>query len=1284
MTPRSLFSRAVSAGLLAAALALAFTPAASAEPEPGAKGKRRTGFDLLQAGQTYVLQLNRVLCGLDASQAKVCTDTFGSPVGGGGYWPAGSPNQYIFNSGIQVAGIIPYDAGFSWAGDTVGAFFFDAEGFQPHAEGIEPIWSSQSEDDLSRWPGSAVVRDANVYDAALIDRKAASQEDTWTRAFDGPEKISNREHAMGILIDQRSLSWRYPTGNEDIVYFIYTLTNITSPDPTSYAGIDDSARASIVAIAQNWVDRVKVRSGITDYPASGFRFDSLYASFGMDPDVGFVIDVNSSSAVLPFNMGFAYKSDFNEPTWLYTPDSYASPLGPYPGFVGVKYLKSPINPATGEEVGLSLFSNTSNGPPFDDPTGDIQLWRYLSGRIDQGGRDPFCDRDPIEDRLCALLQEPVDTRFYQSSGPFSLGPGQQATIVVAYVHAWPVASAITPSLPGIIPPGFPPSGAGLATGIETPRVIDRAMGWVSHSDVNGDGEISQDEVVTADNSLLRKALVAQDLFDAKFLLPFAPEAPAFFLVPGDNQVTVVWQPSATEDPTSEKYGDPYFDIAGNPASALYDPNYRRVDVEGYRIYRGRSRAQLELIAQFDYAGTTFADYTGWWAYEGNCAPEFGILTGCPADFPLTPGVDDPVLNPLVGDISQVPTGGRVVLQSGDVLIIDAVNPVEDAGFPALRDTGVPFAFIDQSVVNSVTYYYAVSAFDVNSLASGPPSLESALRGVAVTPRAPSGQVVTGVLQTMELVGADGTVLDASAPLPTIDPATGKFSGPMPPTDGWMFAMSAFLPDVLVDGQADLRIDSVVPGDAFGGTYGDIKYYMTATGSAGTFQVELPGFQNTFHSGSGSSSATFPLVAFDDAKAGLFGGDGSYQLSAGTEVTVPGAYRLASWGRGDINGDPGDGITVHAGPRWFSGDNETQDDPNGGFASPSNSFAGSDQVWTDLSHTAGELPGVDLLWRPASYSTVNFEFRNVESITSTVYRAADFEVIWGPNGTIESVTDLTHQVPVPFNAGIRASWGLLTDQSFVGVVEANTDDRNNGLLTWADVACLPEIARSPNRTMCRRTATPAHFVNTATLSPISDGTSSFADASALTPSGNGFIFYLNGHFFLMRMTALPAAGTSWKARFFAGYIRGTPGADDYEFGSSTRPPAVPGLTARLTYTGTGLAEAVTDSMLAAVHTVPDPYYATNSYERSPANKVLKFVNLPPQAIIRIYSLSGVLVDVIEHNDVTLGGEATWDLRNRNNQFVASGVYFYHVETLSGAEKIGRFTVVNSGSIVIFGQ
>jgi hypothetical protein len=84
--------------------------------------------------------------------------------------------------------------------------------------------------------------------------------------------------------------------------------------------------------------------------------------------------------------------------------------------------------------------------------------------------------------------------------------------------------------------------------------------------------------------------------------------------------------------------------------------------------------------------------------------------------------------------------------------------------------------------------------------------------------------------------------------------------------------------------------------------------------------------------------------------------------------------------------------------------------------------------------------------------------------------------------------------------------------------------------------------------------------------------------------------------------------------------------------------------------------------------------TSTLERTINEKRLLFVNLPPQAMVRIYSLSGVLVAALEHSDPSGGGTLEWDLRSRNNQFVASGVYFYHVEVPGGKTKIGKFTVI----------
>ena len=181
-------------------------------------------------------------------------------------------------------------------------------------------------------------------------------------------------------------------------------------------------------------------------------------------------------------------------------------------------------------------------------------------------------------------------------------------------------------------------------------------------------------------------------------------------------------------------------------------------------------------------------------------------------------------------------------------------------------------------------------------------------------------------------------------------------------------------------------------------------------------------------------------------------------------------------------------------------------------------------------------------------------------------------------------------------------------------------------------------------------------------------------ASYTATGTGFIFYLAGHFTMMQMAALPAAGTVWHVRQYAGNVTGTTGS--YKFVSAVRPPNVPGLHARVDFTGSTLSPATTTAAnLAKVHTVPDPYYVTNALETTANNKVLQFVNLPSECIVRIYSVSGVLVNVLTHSDPTGGGLLNWNLRNRNNQFVASGVYFYHIEAPDGKTKVGRFTVVN---------
>jgi hypothetical protein len=1265
---------------------------AAAKPAPN-RAAKRSGANLF-ALTFGVMNVNRIFCGIN-NIGELCVDPTNSPVVGGGFWPKGTPDQYIFNSGLQLAGTIPTNAGFAWAGDTIGAFFMDPRGDQAEGDPITLVYNSLDPSDAASWPNGGFVRDTTIFAKVLVDAAATgqvnvSQEDLWVRTWDGnPALLSGRTHPMGVLVEERGMAWNYPTGNEDIVYFLFNFTNVTASNPAVYDAsttIDPAVKNEIKAIGADFQTRNEARFNI-NIPDNGYAFSNLFAAFFADMDVGDA-GRNYSTPVIPFSMGVAYKSDFLEPNWAFPVDIFGPPFVASPGFIGVKYLRSPTFDSLGTTYsrGLTIFSNTLNsGTGYPDPVGVKQLYRYLSGGSSPGAGDFPCtfQGQQLAKHFCFVAQNFADTRFFQSSGPFTLNPGESKTIVVAYIQAAPTA-VVKPFVGGDFKPGIPANGQEIAGNSALVRPIEQAMGWVDQNDANADGVIEQTEVKTVPRSLLDKALVAQAVYDNKFLLPFAPAPPSFFLIPGDNQVTVVWQKSATEDQATG--GDPFFAVASDPTSALYDPNFQQFDVEGYRIYRGRTTGALELVAQFDYAGTALTDFTGAFEYttdldgdgKSECAPELGLQDDCPVRFQTAPPYINSWQHPLVGDVVQIPVGGRVALQDNSVLILKADTAVvgNHSGFPALSDAGVNFAYVDRGVRNSFSYYYAVTAFDVNSLKSGPTSLESPRVTKLVTPRAPTAQLVTGQLSALQLKGQDGVVLDPDAPLPTIDATTGIFSGPMPPTNGVALGLAAFLPEVLDTGTLTLTINSITPGyqDVDGlNVSSALVYSLSVQTPQGTQNFALPVNQDLAAT-EVAGSIGFPALQAVQNKAATYGGDSTFPIYGSAGVSVPGAWRISAWGRGEANGDPPN--SSNNGPRWWSGAaNENTTDPNGIMCAPSvgSCAEGVTSGFTNISRNAGALPGVDSIFHVQGYSTVrSVPQRDLETMLSSVARAADFTVHWGAGGVIDSVHDVTHHVTVPFNSAVRASWGLITAASFT-TFGGPSADGNNALLTWSDIYCVAPVRATLGQ--CGGGPSAA-MVNTATLTPISahPGNVTFAGTNTLTATGNGFIFYLNGHFFLMQMAALPAASTVWHVRFYSGAVTGSPGS--YAFVPAVRPPAVPGLRIQAQFTGNTVDPSkTTDAALARVHTVPDPYYVTNALEATANTKALKFVNLPAQAIIRIYSLSGVLVQVMTHNDAGGGGEATWNLRNRNNQFVASGVYFYHVETPDGKSKVGRFTVVN---------
>ena len=96
----------------------------------------------------------------------------------------------------------------------------------------------------------------------------------------------------------------------------------------------------------------------------------------------------------------------------------------------------------------------------------------------------------------------------------------------------------------------------------------------------------------------------------------------------------------------------------------------------------------------------------------------------------------------------------------------------------------------------------------------------------------------------------------------------------------------------------------------------------------------------------------------------------------------------------------------------------------------------------------------------------------------------------------------------------------------------------------------------------------------------------------------------------------------------------------------------------------------------VKVVPNPYMAGSIYNESEHMRRIRFTNLNSSCIISIYTLSGELVSLVEHNDEN-SGNAFWDLRTVNNQEAGPGLYLYHIKSLIKNEDssfIGKFAIV----------
>ena len=530
--------------------------------------------------------------------------------------------------------------------------------------------------------------------------------------------------------------------------------------------------------------------------------------------------------------------------------------------------------------------------------------------------------------------------------------------------------------------------------------------------------------------------------------------------------------------------------------------------------------------------------------------------------------------------------------------------------------------------------------------------------------------------------------------PTLNSTTGVFSGPaLPATGAQIGFVGDFIAQVVTQsGETSLTLDSMDLGSAYDGI--PTTYWFTVTSPTGSVPTSVPVVQDVFNS-SVSLSGTMEGPPVDDGAAQRYGGDGGFHFSFTYDLSYPGNYYTNSYGRGCINAAPGfsGGRCSYNGARWFNGATETFAHPNQGNAPNS-----ATPVITNFTN-AGSLTGVRNVYEAKSYETRPNTFRSVEGAMGGAATAADYKVFWNATtaGTVDSVVDISHNVRLPFNSTMTRgyTWGFLTESATSagsGAVSGDGAGRT-GVLSVTDLGCVAPLHgeagvgtgvsyATPNGHLGCPAATHYHFDDFAQLGQIAIGNTVANDGLVAPRPNNGFGMYLAGHFFLFETATLPQ-GTVWTMRSYTGAISGGGGAvgaagnlGAYQFLALPSPFTAVGASLKGVYTITNQVRPATRSDLDRVHTIPDPYYRTNAWESDPAKKVIKFVNLPTSAIIRIFTTSGILVRVIEHRSTLLGGEEDWDVRNRDGRLAASGVYFYHIET-GDTRRVGRMTIVTAG-------
>jgi hypothetical protein len=570
------------------------------------------------------------------------------PTGNGtGFFPSGTGQNYVFGTGLWFGA--QYDADDD--GDLDKVF---TQGYNPLAgdsefrEGTneqspdDPLTrvfdslnrSEQGDgNDLAEWPDQFRVLDEDTGELVPFVRSDQDLVTTYTTRNKIPVF---GQHQMPLQVNQRSLAYRTGLAAQSI-FFILDI--------------------------ENWGDDVLTDAWV------GYDNDMDVGTTFADDLTSFIVNrVTPAGDTVRVNMAYAWDSDFVEANFTVTD----------PGFVGIAYLQSPGDPFDGIDndgdgvIDESPFNGVNDDPWEDDDIDEpdevdelglvnftkhcnpSQPCQIIDPQQDPEGYDLLnCisenNPDSSSQYTCLESTDPADIRFMMSSGPFDWLPGQSQRVVIAMVFANATGDRDLPFV------GDPP-----------------------RPDPNDDDLVE----------LLEVKDVIQGIYDLNFLQATPPPPPNMTLVPGDRQVTILWDdlPLRTADRTYEEFVE-------------LDSTYREFDFQGFRLWRSRT-------GTFSRAG------------DAN-SPDFPLTPEATLENQLVDGFDLTLLaqydlaDGVTTDSLGVTCSEFLVTQTGDTVwtVCDTFN--------LGTDTGLRFSYVDRGesnlpLTNGFRYFYSVTSFDYNS------------------------------------------------------------------------------------------------------------------------------------------------------------------------------------------------------------------------------------------------------------------------------------------------------------------------------------------------------------------------------------------------------------------------------------------------------------------------------------------------------------------------------------------------------------------------------------------